>query len=151
MSLVIPPRSQDTLIISVTPTSIGSFYGSATMTCDDSFVSTKSVPVRLTVTTGPNDVTDDDLSIPKEFALHQNYPNPFNPATIISYQIPVHSHVELKVYNMLGREIETLVNREQNAGSYDIKFGRDNLSSGVYLYRIKAGSFIKTNKMIFLK
>jgi hypothetical protein len=93
-----------------------------------------------------------------EFALEQNYPNPFNPVTIIKYQIPGHSFVTLKVYDILGRELELLVNDEQEAGYYEINFDASKLSSGIYFYRIQAlptgrqaGSFIETKKMVLMK
>jgi hypothetical protein len=86
-----------------------------------------------------------------DFALLQNYPNPFNPSTAISYRLPVSSQVTLKVYDILGTEIETLVNEEKPAGSYEIEFNAVGLSSGIYFYKLQAGSFIQTKKMILLK
>jgi hypothetical protein len=94
-------------------------------------------------------------SAPAAFALSQNYPNPFNPSTVISYQLPVNSQVTLKVYDMLGREVATLVNGEMKAGSYSVPFntskGTLGLSSGVYVYRLEAGSFISTKKLLLMK
>jgi hypothetical protein len=87
----------------------------------------------------------------KRYYLTQNYPNPFNPATSIAYEIPNNSHVELKIYDMLGREISTLVNEEQNAGKHEVKFNGANLSSGVYIYRLRANNFLEIKKMMFLK
>ncbi len=91
--------------------------------------------------------------IPLRFSLKQNYPNPFNPTTTIKYDIPKAEHVILKVYDILGREVETLVNKEQQAGNYDVQFaiGSRQLASGVYLYRLQAGSFVQVRKMILLK
>lgn len=91
--------------------------------------------------------------IPNEFRLEQNYPNPFNPETVISYQLPVSGHVSLKIYDMLGREIVTLVNKVQQAGIHHSEFSIHNseLSSGVYFYRIEAGNFVQSKKMVFLK
>ena len=93
--------------------------------------------------------------VPNKFTLYQNYPNPFNPQTTILYDVPVKSKVTLKVYDILGREIATLVNKVQKPGSYKVTFGVNNLgktlSSGVYFYRIVAGKFVKTKKMIILK
>jgi hypothetical protein len=92
---------------------------------------------------------------PQAFALSQNYPNPFNPSTMISYQLAVNSHVTLKVYNVLGQEVATLVNDRQEAGSYTVSFntskGTLSLSSGVYFYRLNAGSFVSTKKLILMK
>ncbi len=90
-------------------------------------------------------------SVPTQFILYQNYPNPFNPATVISYQLPVSGNVTLKVYDVLGNEIATLVNEEKSAGVYDVDFDGSDLSSGIYFYKLHAGNFTKTNKMILLK
>ena len=89
--------------------------------------------------------------VPKEFALLQNYPNPFNPSTMISYQLPANSHISLKVYDMLGNEVATLVNQTKEAGSYTAEFDGSQLSSGVYFYTINAGSFSATKKLTLLK
>jgi photosystem II stability/assembly factor-like uncharacterized protein len=85
------------------------------------------------------------------YELEQNFPNPFNPVTTIRYSIPQKSNVALKVYDILGNEVTTLVNEEKDQGIYTINFDANNLASGLYLYRIQAGSFIETKKMIFLK
>ena len=85
------------------------------------------------------------------FVLKQNFPNPFNPETQIEYTIPQTSNVTLKVYDLLGEEIYTLVNKEQPEGYYELKFDGTNLSSGIYFYRLEAGEYIETKKMILLK
>ncbi|NBC05143.1 MAG: T9SS type A sorting domain-containing protein, partial [Bacteroidetes bacterium] len=85
------------------------------------------------------------------FTLAQNYPNPFNPTTQISYQLPVSSEVRLEVYDMLGRNVATLVNEQVSAGRHTVNFDAGNLSSGVYLYRLQAGSQIMTRKLTILK
>ena len=95
--------------------------------------------------------TEEAVEIPTEFKAYQNYPNPFNPTTLIKYQLPVESHVVLKVYDIIGREIETLVNRIQNAGYYSITFNANGLPSGVYIYSIRADNFSDIRKMILLK
>lgn len=91
------------------------------------------------------------ISIPKEFNLSQNYPNPFNPSTTISYSLTSNSLVQLKIFNILGQEIETLVNEEKPSGNYQVVFDANNLSSGIYFYKIQAGEFTSTKKMILLK
>ena len=85
------------------------------------------------------------------FKLDQNYPNPFNPSTMINYSIPQSSFVTLKVYDIIGNEIATLVNETKSAGKYDVSFEASNLSNGVYLYSIKTNNFTSTKKMILMK
>ena len=85
------------------------------------------------------------------FNLYQNYPNPFNPNTVISYQLPVSSFVKIKVYDVLGNEVATLVNEKQNAGSYSVEFDAGNYPSGIYYYKLEAGDFSEVKKMILLK
>ena len=85
------------------------------------------------------------------FALSQNYPNPFNPTTMIDYQLPINSHVVLKVFDVLGREVKTLVNGRQNAGNHAVAFDGSRLPSGVYFYRLQAGSYSSTKKLLLLK
>jgi hypothetical protein len=88
---------------------------------------------------------------PTSYSLAQNYPNPFNPVTTIKYQLPVSGRVSLKVYNILGKEIATLVDEEKSAGTYSVTFDAGKLSSGIYFYRIQAGNFVQAKKMILLK
>jgi len=104
-----------------------------------------------------SDVVKANSMVPKTFSLSQNYPNPFNPTTVINYDLPVASKVVLKVYDILGNEVATLVNKEEAAGSYQIVFNSVNsannkqLSSGVYFYRIEAGNFTSIKKMMLIK
>jgi hypothetical protein len=88
---------------------------------------------------------------PGDFSLSQNYPNPFNPSTLISYQLTVSSDVILQVFNVLGTEIATLINEYKSAGKYEVEFNAASLPSGVYLYKLNAGEFIETKKMILMK
>ena len=90
-------------------------------------------------------------SKPTDFELRQNYPNPFNPTTSINYSLNKKSYVELKVYNVLGAEVATLVNETKNAGSYKVSFDATNLSSGVYFYQLKSGDQTITRKMMVMK
>ncbi len=99
-----------------------------------------------------------DEQIPLEFKLYQNYPNPFNPTTKIKYSIPAPPNlpkgealIQLKVYDILGREVATLVNKQQQPGNYEVEFNASNLSSGVYFYKLTVGKFNETNKMIILR
>jgi ligand-binding sensor domain-containing protein len=89
--------------------------------------------------------------IPTYFALYQNYPNPFNPSTTIEFDIPEKTNVKLIVYDILGREVETLIDKELEPGKYKINFTATNLPSGVYFYTLKTSKFTKTNKMLLIK
>ncbi len=99
-----------------------------------------------------NAVTEvEENNLPLEFALKQNYPNPFNPTTAINYQLPENSKVELKIFDLLGKEVATLVNREQAAGNYTVNYDASNLPSGMYIYKIVAGNFVESRKMMLIK
>jgi len=111
------------------------------------------------------DVNETGIAPPTEFILAQNYPNPFNPGTVISYKLPVSGKVILKVYDILGREVITLVNEEKPAGKYEVEFNAEGLASGIYFYQLKvtpilpggrqdgeqAGYYIETKKMVLLR
>ena len=92
-----------------------------------------------------------EAALPTVFALEQNYPNPFNPSTMISYSIPQSSFVTLKVYDILGNEITTLVNETRSAGKYEVRFDASELSNGVYFYTVNADNFTSTKKMLLMK
>ena len=96
-------------------------------------------------------IKNENNNIPASFSLSQNYPNPFNPTTIIKYSIPKSGIVTLRIFNMLGQEVATLVNQEQQSGNYSVNFNADKLASGVYMYRIQSGDFSLTKKMTLLK
>jgi len=98
-----------------------------------------------------NVTRDETVGIPSTFALYQNYPNPFNPATTISYDLPVRAKVKLVIYNLLGQEVATLVNGEQEPGRYNVRFDASGLPSGIYFYRLEAGKFVDVKKMILVK
>ncbi len=106
---------------------------------------------------GDTTLTDveDEIELPKEFSLSQNYPNPFNPSTKISWQTPVGGWQTLKVYDVLGNEIASLVDEYRNAGSYEVEFksavGSLQLASGIYFYQLRAGDYVQTKKMILIK
>ncbi|MFA6467649.1 MAG: ice-binding family protein [Bacteroidota bacterium] len=118
--------------------------------------SSAAVTLAANVITLPSSVTAAvGTVVPKVFALEQNYPNPFNPSTVIQYSIEKPVHVSLKVYNLIGGEVATLVQEEQVGGVYAVQFNTntlaDNISSGVYFYRLNAGSFVSTKKFTLLK
>jgi photosystem II stability/assembly factor-like uncharacterized protein len=103
-------------------------------------------------------VDENNLATPNTFTLEQNYPNPFNPSTSIRYNVPSvtlseveGSRVSLKVYDVIGNEVATLVNEEKPAGSYEVKFDATGLSSGIYFYKLQAGRLVETKKMILMK
>lgn len=122
-------------------------------------------PLVVLVDIGNNGTIDDTLYInntvdvedrgsllsPDSYNLTQNYPNPFNPVTTIQYSIPQRSNVTLKVYDIIGNEVATLVNEEKERGVFSVRFDASNLASGIYFYRLQAGSFVETKKMILLK
>lgn len=101
----------------------------------------------------PNTITnlEDDFNPPSEYQLNQNHPNPFNPTTTISYTMPMTGIVSLKIFNVLGKEIATLVNETKSAGNYSINFNAGGLSSGVYFYRLTTDNFTSTKKLILMK
>lgn len=125
----------------------------------------RNEPVRIYVDLDNNGTIDDSLLVgntvgvgnadflfqPGTFGLAQNFPNPFNPATVIKFQIPHSSHVVLKVYDIIGREVQTLVNENLPLGSYEKTFDANGLAGGVYLYRMVAGDFVHTRKLLLLR
>ena len=102
---------------------------------------------------GPDETTGVEAGeqVPSDFSLAQNYPNPFNPTTNIIYSIPSSQKVILKVYDELGREVTTLVNSDQPAGNYSVEFNASGLASGIYFYRLQAGSIVQVKKMLLMK
>ena len=96
-------------------------------------------------------IVENEVNLPLEYGIKQNYPNPFNPTSTINYSIPKNSFVTLKVFDLLGSEIATLVNNLQPQGNYDIEFDGNQLTSGIYFYRLQAGEFVETKKMVLIK
>lgn len=97
------------------------------------------------------DVEKEEENIPTVFKLEQNYPNPFNPSTIIKFGVPERSSVLIKIYDILGGEVNTLVNEEMEAGWYSKEFNAIKYSSGIYIYRMQAGAYVNTKKMLYIK
>ncbi|MCC6864705.1 MAG: T9SS type A sorting domain-containing protein [Ignavibacteria bacterium] len=93
----------------------------------------------------------EDYLVPKNYELLQNYPNPFNPSTTIEYSIPKDAIVTMKIYDILGKEVATLVNEQKSAGTYIVNWNASGFSSGIYFYRINAGEFTATKKMYLVK
>ena len=107
--------------------------------------------IRLKIIVGNTGVQNVVTGIPTEFELKQNYPNPFNPSTVISYALPKDGYASIKVYNAVGKEVATLVNENKKAGYYETRFNGADLASGLYFYKIEAGNFTQTRKMLLIK
>jgi hypothetical protein len=106
----------------------------------------------ISIIRDPLDISDKSDDVPGEFQLSQNYPNPFNPITVIRWQLPVGSQVELSVYNLLGQKVATLVNEKQNAGSHQVEWDASDFASGIYFYRLLTdGGFVQTRKLMLIK
>jgi hypothetical protein len=114
-------------------------------------VNVKTASIEVYDLSGAATDVKENISAVNDFKLNQNYPNPFNPSTLISYQLPVSGHVELKVYDLLGREVASLVNKEQSAGNYQVNFNAAGLTSGMYIYRLQAGDKVESRKMQLLR
>lgn len=99
----------------------------------------------------PSDVKEISGNLPEVYSLEQNYPNPFNPSTSIQFGIPENAFVSLKIYDVLGKEVVTLMNEEMNAGTYEVNFNASALSSGVYFYKLETGNFVQSRKMVLMK
>jgi hypothetical protein len=147
----LPP--QVTLLITSNNTTpiwtTGTLTGSGTYVLPDTLNEYTAARVYVTY----NNVTDVEVDnpSPEYFNLSQNYPNPFNPSTKIQYSISSNQIVKLKIYDVLGKEITTLVNKEQSAGTYEVNFDGNNLTSGIYFYTITAGNYTDTKSMILMK
>jgi hypothetical protein len=113
---------------------------------------TSETTSRFTLIITPGNVTSvESILLPKEFGLSQNFPNPFNPSTVIGFQLPVDSRVDLRVYDILGREVTTLVSGTMSAGRHSVTFNAENLASGMYIYRLVAGNTVLTKKLTLIK
>ena len=111
----------------------------------------KVLPRDINDISDPSALSDNSDDIPKIFELHQNYPNPFNPTTIISYSIPVSTHVSVVIFDILGRKIHTLINEQKSPGNYSLSFNGSNLSSGVYFYKLQTKNFTNVKKLLIIK
>lgn len=136
-----------TIVKSLTKVGITSFsytYSYGQHSSIDSYKNAELIDYYITSVSDKAHMTDG-------YFLGQNYPNPFNPITFIKYSIPLTSHVELKVFDLLGREISTLINEQKSPGEYEIKFDGSSLPSGIYIYTIQAGNFRNSKKLLLLK
>lgn len=129
-----------------------SVFGQGTMTIKALKVSNPTENYTLTFGARLNPLGIKQISsIVKDFKLNQNYPNPFNPETKIGFSIPKSNYVDLRVYDILGREVKTLLSRQLNAGEYEIEFDAHNLASGMYYYRLQSGDNVSVKKMTLVK
>lgn len=146
----IPAYSTDSITVAFNPSHNTIGEQIATLTIQTNTKETLTFVV-LKATTFTNTAIQQTDDIPSEFELHQNYPNPFNPSTAISYALSAGNHVNLKVFDALGREVATLISGSQSAGIHSVNFDASGLSSGVYVYRMEAGNFVQTKKMLLIK
>ena len=147
---VTPGGSQSVdVIFNSTGLTTGAYTGIMNVNSNDPIRPVKSIRVKLIV--GVVGVQNTSLGVPTEFSLNQNYPNPFNPTTVISFAIPKESFVSIKIYDILGKEVSKLVNETKQAGFYDLNFDASSLSSGMYFYKIEAGNFVQTKRMLLMK
>jgi hypothetical protein len=135
----------------INPTAVSDGSGGAIFTWQDKRSGNYDIYASHILKTGSTTFVNNSGMEPTEFTLSQNYPNPFNPATTINYQLPIVSIVTLKVYDVVGREVASLVNDVKEAGSYSVQFDASHLSSGIYFCTIKAGNFTETKKLTLMK
>lgn len=158
---IIPAHKSEEIKVSFDASNLKSGYYDSRLVLTD-LISMKTldvVPIHITISPqGEKENPNYQLlkqhsgeQLPDKYELSQNYPNPFNPSTTIKYSIPATEFVTLKVYDILGREVASLINEQKQAGWYEINFDAFSLSSGTYFYRIQAGDFIETKKMVLLK
>ena len=143
----IQPYSYNKVLLEFYPDSLKNYSAMLTVYSN---VGNKEIVVTGIGTDNTVNVQDQNLT-PLAFTLEQNYPNPFNPSTIISFKLPEQTNVELKVYDVLGNEVATLVNESKPAGNYEAEWNASNLPSGVYIYQLRAGTYTQMKKMILLK
>ncbi len=157
---IIPANSSKDINLNVDATSIekGNFNPKLIVTDAVSMKTIETITLHLEVISESEKSVENELSkqtigeqIPDKYELFQNYPNPFNPSTTIKYDLPEAGFVTIKIYDILGREVSSLLNEEMKAGSHQINFDASSLSSGTYFYRIQAADFVETKKMVLLK
>jgi hypothetical protein len=146
-NLLAATAAVDGTTLTITPVSAGVSTITVRATDVDGDFVTGSFAFQYDPTTDIIDMT----GVPTEYTLAQNYPNPFNPTTTLRFGLPNNANVVLKVYNVLGQEVATLINREMTAGYHEVQFDASQLTSGLYIYRIEAGDFVSIKKMMLLK
>ncbi|WKZ71248.1 MAG: T9SS type A sorting domain-containing protein [Melioribacteraceae bacterium] len=138
------PKSYE-FIDSYLPDELTVWYRLKQIDNDGKYTYTKSIEVDL------SPITSVEEFLPTQYSISQNYPNPFNPSTVIRYTIPEDSRVKLEIYNSIGQKVRTIIDNQIQAGYHEVKLNANDFSSGVYFFRIQAGSFIETKKMLLIK
>jgi glucose/arabinose dehydrogenase len=146
-TITIPAGGSDTVSVVIAAPMSGTYSLPDTLSIVSNAANSPfRIPATVTLS-----VQEQQANAPRDFALEQNYPNPFNPSTEIRYQVAAASDVRLDVFDMLGRKVATVVNERQAVGSYSVNFNAGNLASGVYFYKLQAGTFTQTRKMLLVK
>ncbi len=153
---ITPPNGEFTVNVNVSANDLDSTYAEGVLMVVSNDPNTEELKIPVQAVIKPPTGIEDGKELPTKFSLTQNYPNPFNPSTIIEYAIPVTENkspvfVQLKIYDVLGNEVTTLVNETKSPGYYSAVFNANNLPSGFYLYRLTAGNFTSVKKMILMK
>jgi C1A family cysteine protease len=149
---IISSNGDQAVTLNVDWTEIQGLQDTATITIASNDIQSPSTLIQvLSIKSHTTLVSENGNQITRNYVLAQNYPNPFNPSTTIFYQLKYSGPVTIKLYDVLGREVKTLVNEEKSAGKYSVQFNGSNLSSGIYFYRMQAGSFVQTKKLLLLK
>jgi hypothetical protein len=152
--MIIPPKDSAKFIFEYYPFILTKISQTNKIINDSILIHNNSKNIPILIITAFTEIIVDVKNvknIPVGYSLSQNFPNPFNPTTAISYQLSANSHVKIKVYDLFGREVATLVNENKPAGNYSVKFDGNRLVSGIYFYRMEAGSFSQTKKLLLLK
>jgi hypothetical protein len=147
------PDSSVDIVVSFNATNLdtGDYDATIVIACNDPLIAECIIPVHLHVSPATGIEGQITEHIPKRYMLYQNYPNPFNPGTTIEFDLPKTSEVSLKIFNILGEEVTTLVSDRLSTGSYSYDWDVGKLASGVYLYRLKAGDYVETRKMVLMR
>jgi subtilisin family serine protease len=133
------------------PNDLGTYYAPSISWNSHGRLFSREYSIPIDFSSAVTGITEFGNAVPKDYSLLQNYPNPFNPTTVISYQLPVSSLLNLKVYDVLGRDVKTLMQGREDAGIHSVTFDAGDLSSGVYFYRLQAGNYTATKKLLLLK
>ena len=151
--VIMPDNSEDiTVTFDGSWLAMGDYTGTITVDGSDIYHGEPTVTIPVTMHISDQVGIDDNPNeLPREFSLSQNYPNPFNPQTSIKYALPRDSHVTIEIFDLLGRKVTTLVNEDKEAGVHEVIWNSGGTASGIYFYRMQAGDYSRTNKMLLLR